>query len=119
MGLALGTKSTKYNIYISWNAKSIGVKSTGSAILGVLISLGCYNHRLCGLHNRLLFLTALEAGKSEISMFWVWYGPSSLLAVINLLVVFSHRREKEALVSLPLLKRALIPSWGLHLHDFI
>lgn len=43
MNLALGTKITNYNINIVWNAKTTGVKNTGLAILGVLVSLGYYN----------------------------------------------------------------------------
>ena len=61
-------------------------------------------HRLGGLNNRHLFLTVLDTGKI---LAYKW---PSFLCVLT---------WQKALVSLPLLIRTLIPSWGLPSHDLI
>ena len=66
-------------------------------------------HRLGCLNNRHLFLTVLEAGKSKVKVLTdsvLGEGPPP-------------EAERGALMSLPLLVRALIPSWVLHPHDLI
>lgn len=77
-------------------------------------------HRLDGLNNRHLFLTVREAGKSKIEVLANWVLGWVFLACRWLLshCVLAGQKER-VLVSLPLLKRAVILSWRLHPDDFI
>ena len=75
-------------------------------------------HRLGGLNNRHLFLTDLKTGKSEIKV------PANLRGLFLICrrpsysCTLTWLRER-GLWSFPLLIWVLIPSWGLHPHDFI
>ena len=78
-------------------------------------------HIMGGLSNRHLFLTGLEARKSEIRVStWLSSGDSSLsgfqMADFSL---YPHLVEKEALGSLSPLIRVLSPPLRLDSHDLI
>ena len=73
------------------------------------------SHRLSNLKNRHLSLTVLEVGKAMITVLVDSIpGEVPLPACrCHLLIVFSHSKErKQAMVSLPLLIRTLMPSCG-------
>lgn len=57
-------------------------------------------HRLDGLNNKHLFLTALEAKSQGVSTAGFWEVPSSKFIKNHLLVVFSHSGEKGHLLCL-------------------
>ena len=75
-------------------------------------------HRPGGSNNGCLFLTVLQAAKSRSG---VSLADGCLLAVCSMAHTHTHTdggRERW-LLSLPLLKRTAIPSWGLYHHDLI
>ena len=81
------------------------------------ISEACLHCGLSSLNNRHLSLIVLEARKSKMEVLAYSVpgeNPFWLMARYLLAACLHGEERKRALVSLPLLIRTLMPSWGLH-----
>jgi hypothetical protein len=67
-----------------------------------------------------MFFPILEAGKSKTKVFTIFApGESCLPGLLMTAFFLCAHMEDRVLISLHLLVRALIPSWGAHCHDLI
>ena len=106
--------SCRIKACLSW--VSVIFRQKGPNILSQSVPLAAIikYYRLGGLNNRNLFFTVLRSPNQGTGRFSFWRGFLPGLQTTFSCILTWHR--EESLVSLPLLTRALIPSWELHPH---